>query len=210
MLKHILVGKLTTQAAVKSEEVGSASESVQAITKEEKVLLDFLIEVEPELFPELASYWLYTCFICTASHEIKNTNDKSSGVIYSQVQSHLLALFEQNPNLVLYNLDSFKKWLSFIRKMPVCNSKEVVHHIEKILQKVRMANLRQFGGELAEQALVKKFSFKQEFGQQLLQMFVDMLYDTKAEYSRFRALLDLFFSPTTAIVPTTASTSEGV
>lgn len=87
-MKNIMVTKLTDKA------------SQDTISDEEKTLLDFMVELEPNLFADMANYWLYTCFI------------SSQG--YSTVLQFLLAYYENNSGLALYDNESFGLWLGFI------------------------------------------------------------------------------------------------
>ena len=69
------------------------------VSKEEKLLIGFIIETEPELFPDVASYLLFSKFIfeSTASNfEVEKTS-------YELAFEFLLECFETNSNLALFN-----------------------------------------------------------------------------------------------------------
>ena len=70
------------------------------VSSDEKVLIDFVVETEPSLFGDVASFWLYSSFM--------------SGESYEAVLAFLLDYFEKNTSLALFDQGSFTKWLKII------------------------------------------------------------------------------------------------
>lgn len=85
-----------------------------AVTKEEQLLITYVVETEPDLFTDLASYWLYQKFMCESTASNFTTEDTS----YSVVLEYILAKFEQDSNLALYDDNLFSKWIKFLIRIP--------------------------------------------------------------------------------------------
>ena len=77
------------------------------VNKEEQLLVRYVIETEPDLFTDLASYWLFVKYM----HESQPSNFTTHETAYEAVLYFIFEKFEQDPNLALYNELLFSKWL---------------------------------------------------------------------------------------------------
>ena len=77
------------------------------VSKEEKLLIGFIIETEPELFPDVAGYLLFSKFIL----ETEASNYGGENTTYGIAFEYLLDCFENNSNLALFNQSAFSKWI---------------------------------------------------------------------------------------------------
>ena len=84
------------------------------MSKEEKLLIGFIIETEPELFPDVATYLLFSKYIS----EPAASNFEGDRTSYALTLDYLVERFETNSNLALFNQSAFAKWISFLQKIP--------------------------------------------------------------------------------------------
>ena len=63
------------------------------------MLIGFIIETEPELFSDVASYLLFSKFI----FESAASNFEGESTSYGMTLEYLLDCFENNSNLALFN-----------------------------------------------------------------------------------------------------------
>ena len=78
-----------------------------AVTKDEQLLIRYVVETEPDLFTDLASYWLFQKFMGEGSASNYTTQETA----YEAVLQFIFEKFEQDPNLALYSEMLFSKWL---------------------------------------------------------------------------------------------------
>ena len=69
------------------------------MSKEEKLLIGYIVETEPELFPDVASYLLFSKYIC----EPAASNFEGDRTSYGLALEYLVERFETNSNLALFN-----------------------------------------------------------------------------------------------------------
>ena len=111
-IKTIEVGRLTSKDTMVQQE--HKRQSMVGVNKEEQLLVRYVVETEPDLFTDLASYWLFVKFM----HESQPSNFTTHETAYEAVLYFIFEKFEQDPNLALYNELLFSKWLEFLRKIP--------------------------------------------------------------------------------------------
>lgn len=133
-----------------------------AVTRDEKLLIRYVIETEPDLFTDLASYWLFQKFYGESSASNYTSEDTS----YSEVLCFTLEMLEQDANLALYSDTLFLKWLNFLTKIPDLKStaikKRIEQHFVAILDKIQTTNLKLLFERLVSQFLIKRVGIRQE------------------------------------------------
>ena len=77
-------------------------------------MVGYVVETEPELFADVATYLLYSKFMC----EQKASNFTADETAYSYAFSYILEQFEVNSNLALFNTAAFSKWIKLLQKIP--------------------------------------------------------------------------------------------
>lgn len=102
MLKNLFVSSLTASQA-----------PAQGVIKGEDTLFSFIVDNEPALFFKIASYWLYLAW-----------QYHSTGGRYTVCLEYVLGQLNENVNLALFNIDSFKSWLEFIKTLPCVDAKD--------------------------------------------------------------------------------------
>lgn len=85
-----------------------------AVTKEEQLLIMYVVETEPDLFTDLVSYWLYQKYMS----ELQSSNFTTEETAYGAVLEFILDKFEQDSNLALYSASLFTKWVKFLLAIP--------------------------------------------------------------------------------------------
>ena len=108
------------------------------MSREERFLIGFIVETEPELFSDVASYLLFSKFILESSA----SNYTSEATTYMTTFEFLLECFETNQNLALFNQAAFAKWMSFLQKIPDLKSTRLQvklrQHFKTMLEKIRV------------------------------------------------------------------------
>ena len=112
------------------------------MTDEEKLLIRYVVETEPDLFTDFVSYWLFQKFM----GESQASNFTTEETAYSQALEFILQKFETESNLILYNDKLFTKWIKFLQKVPDVKSNNLKtrfeQHLRVILDKVKTTNLK--------------------------------------------------------------------
>lgn len=91
VLKIIQVSKLTLKDG-------------QPVSEQEKLACKLVLEIEPSVWCEYATFWLYTSYI--------------SGINYKDVLQYCLDILQKNVNLVLYDKLALAAFLNFIQSVP--------------------------------------------------------------------------------------------
>ena len=140
MIKTMQVGRLTSQLTLVSQQ--QKRDQLVAVTDEEKLLIRYVVETEPDLFTDFVSYWLFQKFM----GESQASNFTTEETAYSQALEFILQKFETESNLVLYNDKLFTKWIKFLQKVPDVKSNNLKtrfeQHLRVILDKVKTTNLK--------------------------------------------------------------------
>ena len=98
-LRIIQAGKLT----VKNDFGNLKNEIIES----EKSLMNYVIQENPTLFPEMVSYWLFQKF----HMEAQASNYVTHKTDYSETVEFVFKCYEDNPNLTSYSSALFNKWL---------------------------------------------------------------------------------------------------
>ena len=61
MIKLIQVGRQTSDLAQDKQELRKVQ--LAAVTRDEQLLITYVIETEPDLFTDVVSYWLFSKFM---------------------------------------------------------------------------------------------------------------------------------------------------
>ena len=88
MIKTIEVGRLTSRDTQAQQE--NKRQSMVSVTKEEQLLIRYVVETEPDLFTDLACYWLFLKFM----GEGQASNFTTQETAYEAVLSFILEKFE--------------------------------------------------------------------------------------------------------------------
>jgi len=84
------------------------------VTKEEQLLILYVVETEPDLFTDLVSFWLYQKYMA----ELQSSNFTTEETAYGAVLEFIFNKFEQDSNLALYSESLFSKWIKFLQTIP--------------------------------------------------------------------------------------------
>lgn len=97
--------------------------------------------MEPNLWCEFATYWLYQTYM----------NDTEVG--HDQVLQFCLDKFTENTNLALFDKHSFKSYLKFVQTLPKLNQ-NVLSNFEAIIGLFKPSNVSQYWSLLLDEKLV--------------------------------------------------------
>jgi hypothetical protein len=72
--------------------------------------MSFLVESEPLAFFEIANFWLQSAYVQadSAPHE----------EYFTSVYAYILQFIEHNQNVAHYDVDSFRRWIRFVARLP--------------------------------------------------------------------------------------------
>lgn len=107
MLRIIQVSKLTSK---------------DGVSEQEKLACKLVLEIEPSLWCEYATYWLYTSFI--------------AGTSYKDVQQYCLDILQKNVNLVIFDKHTLSAYLKFIQSVPQM-TQEVREHFKHTIGQIK-------------------------------------------------------------------------
>ena len=119
MLKNILLEKLTVSTEPKEA------------YPEETLLMDWILENDPQIIVEISKFWVYHAFSLSPSTNLD---------FYLSQLVFILKTLEQNQNVIHFSADRFNEWLGFMRGLP-CWTPEVYHHIKLIVSTLRPEQL---------------------------------------------------------------------
>ena len=88
MMKIIEVGRLTSKDSKTQQE--HKRQSLVGVTKEEQLLIRYVVETEPDQFTDLATYWLYLKFM----GQSQASNFTTQETAYEAVLYFILDKFE--------------------------------------------------------------------------------------------------------------------
>ena len=97
MLRSILINKMTT------------SQNVTTLLDSEQNLVKLLLQIEPNIWSEFATHWLYQTFMMNHSNptpqnpSLKKDPTTTQSAHYNNVSTFILDKFHSNPNLALFN-----------------------------------------------------------------------------------------------------------
>lgn len=155
-------------------------------SSEGALLIEWILENEPQILIEISKFWVYNAY-SLSSQQFDS---------YYQKQLHfILAALEDNRNIMLYSLDRFSEWLSFIRGLPLM-SEEVFEHARSLLLQLRPDHVeRNYVSFFIDSIIVNKFTLRREDRERFLKLLLNvMTTSTESLYELYRSIfLDKYF-----------------
>jgi hypothetical protein len=175
MLKNILLEKLTVSA-----------EPNEAYP-EETLLMDWILENDPQIIVEISKFWVYHAFSLSPSTNLD---------FYLSQLAFILKTLEQNQNVIHFSADRFNDWLGFLRGLP-CWTPDVYHHIKLIVSTLRPEQLSGEGkyiSKFIETLIVNEFNLKKEQRLHICQMFINDVVTQETDSDKYDRLQEILIA----------------
>ena len=155
-------------------------------SSEGALLIEWILENEPQILIEISKFWVYNAY---------SLSSQKFDSYYHKQLHFILAALEDNRNIMLYSLDRFSEWLSFIRGLPLM-SEEVFEHARSLLLQLRPDHVeRNYVSFFIDSIIVNKFTLRREDRERFLKLLLNvMTTSTESLYELYRSIfLDKYF-----------------
>jgi hypothetical protein len=173
MLKNILLEKLTVS--------GEPNEAYP----EETLLMDWILENDPQIIVDISKFWVYHAFSLSPS-----TNQD----FYLSQLAFILRTLELNQNVIHFSAERFNDWLGFLRGLP-CWTPDVYRHIKLLVGTLRHEQLSSGEGKYVskfiETLIVSEFNLKKEQRVQIGQMLINEIVTLETEPEKYERLREI-------------------
>ena len=173
MLKNILLEKLTVS--------GEPNEAYP----EETLLMDWILENDPQIIVDISKFWVYHAFSLSPS-----TNQD----FYLSQLAFILRTLELNQNVIHFSAERFNDWLGLLRGLP-CWTPDVYRHIKLLVGTLRPEQLSSGEGKYVsksiETLIVSEFNLKKEQRVQIGQMLINEIVTLETDPEKYERLREI-------------------